>query len=234
MSRSGQARVSSTHTIPVPNYYIQALLGEFSEFAYDESRAPRFRGEWRSKAFGVATDQPLDLEIGTGNGLHFAHRAIALPNRLIVGIELKYKPLIQSIRRALRGNAKNARMLRYNAGLLQELFVPNEIDDVFIFFPDPWAKLRQHKHRLIQDEFLRELFQVQKPGSKLFFKTDSQGYFGWAFDRFARSDYKILASGTDLYATEHAQDNFKTQFESIFVRQGFPIAFTRLEKPASS
>ena len=79
MSRSGQLRVSRTKGIPVPNAYVLALQGEFSPWSYDEERAPTLRGRWRPEAFQVAADVALDLEIGTGNGLHFAEHAARHP-----------------------------------------------------------------------------------------------------------------------------------------------------------
>lgn len=222
-------RVSSTKTLPAPNAYVQAIYGEFADWSYDEEQAPKFRGRWREDAFQKADSAvPLDLEIGTGNGLHFANLAARQPQRLLLGIELKYKPLIQSIRRVRRDGGTNARVARYNAYLLPELFTPGELSDVYIFFPDPWEKSRQHKHRLIQDEFLGRLHEVQRPGSKLVFKTDSQDYFAWAMERFARSPYKILASTTDLHASEYAQTNFITQFERIFIQQGLKIGLAVL------
>ncbi|NJL24294.1 MAG: tRNA (guanine-N7)-methyltransferase [Calothrix sp. SM1_5_4] len=230
MSKSGQLRVSRTDTIPVPNEYILALQGEYAPWSYDEQRAPRFRGRWREDAFAAGPETPLDLEIGTGNGLHFAHHAIQHPGRCVLGLELKYKPLIQSIRRCRRAGQDNARMARYNAYLLPELFAEGELDDVFIFFPDPWEKSRQHKHRLIQDEFLEKLFKIQRPGSRLIFKTDSPGYFDWALERFLRGPYKVTAYTHDLHKSVHATSNFVTQFESIFIRQGLSIGWACLER----
>jgi len=231
MSRSGQLRVSRTKTIPVPNAYVKAIYGEFAQWTYDEERTPEFRGKWRGEAFGVSDQVPLDLEIGTGNGLHFANQAMKHPERCLLGIELRYKPLIQSIRRVIRNGGGNARAARYNAYLLPEIFTIGELNDVYIFFPDPWEKTRQHKHRLIQDEFLERMFAIQRPGSKLFFKTDSQDYFAWAMTRFERSPYRVAAHSGDLHSSEHARTNFITQFERIFLRQGLKIGYAELLRP---
>lgn len=223
-------RVSRTKSIPMPNEYVRALAGEYSRWSFDEEQAPKWRGKWRSEVFAATADQPLDLEIGMGNGLHFAHRARMYPQRLIVGLELRYKPLIQSIRRALNNGCENARVARYNAFLPHEIFENGEIDDVFIFFPDPWEKLRQRKHRLIQDQFLQKLFEVQKPGSRLFFKTDSQSYFAEALECFQRSPYEVVGFTHDLHHSEYAPQNFITQFESIFIRQGLKIGYAELKR----
>lgn len=217
--------------MPNPNHYVLALQGEYSPWSYDEEQAPTFRGAWREKAFGVSALTKVDLEIGTGNGLHFAHRSNQYPERCVIGLELRYKPLIQSIRRVVRAGGTNARIARYNAYLLPELFVQNEIDDVFIFFPDPWEKSRNHKHRIIQDEFLKRVFEMQRSGCRVYFKTDSRDYFEWALTRFQRSAYEVEAHTFDLHHSEFAQNNFITQFEQIFIRQGLAIGYACLKKP---
>jgi len=60
-----------TRNLPSPTAYAVALNGEYREDAYNEERAPEFKGKWRQDAFAVADDVPFDLEIGTGNGFYF-------------------------------------------------------------------------------------------------------------------------------------------------------------------
>lgn len=228
MSRGAQLQVSRTKDIPKPNMYIKALKGEFSSWAFDEERCPQLRGKWRSEVFKASEDVAMDLEIGTGNGFHFGHYAQKHPERNLLGIELKYKPLIQAIRRCVRAGCENARIMRYNAVLIEDLFKDNELNKVFIHFPDPWAKLSQHKHRLIQDEFLKKLFSTQRHGSELEFKTDSRDYFDWAVERFKRSPYQVEAVSYDLHNSEYAEANFVTHFESLFLRKGQPIHYALL------
>jgi len=229
MSRGAQKQVSRSRDLPKPNIYVQALLGEFSPWAFDEERAPEYRGQWRAE-FGVEEESPLDLEIGTGNGFHFAWRAQQNPSRALVGIELKYKPLIQSIRRARANESTNARMVRYNARLIDDLFAPGELNDIFIHHPDPWPKKSQKKHRLIQSDFLVRMYKLQSAGSVVEFKTDSEDYFDWALPLFEESPYKILGSTRDLHNSEYAAENFVTQFETLFLKKGQPIYYARLKK----
>ena len=90
-------RLSLTRNIPIHNEYTAGIDGEFRDFAFNEERAPQFKGCWRTEVFKVPESTPVDLEIGTGNGKHFQHRSLGSPERCLVGLELKYKPLIQSI-----------------------------------------------------------------------------------------------------------------------------------------
>ncbi len=227
---NSKIRLTPSRAFPKPNEYVLALEGEYRQWAFSEERAPQNRGQWHDQVFGVHASSPLDLEIGTGNGNFFAHRAHLHPDRCLVGIELKFKPLIQSIRRALRVGALNARIVRYDAWAVEELFAPLELNDVFIHFPDPWEKKRQWKHRLIDDGFLKTLFELQRPGSIVDFKTDSLDYFQWAIERFKRSPYRIVAQTEDLAQSEWALTNFRTHFENLWMSKGLKINYARLER----
>lgn len=214
----------------MPTYYAEALLGEFSEWAYCEESTPGKKGKWRKEVFNVDESTPLDVEIGTGNGYHFAHYADTHPKRMFVGFEIKYKPLIQSIRRALLNGSKNARICRYTADVIQNVFKKDEIDNVIIHHPDPWPKKRDWKRRLIQDDFLKTLFELQKSGSIVEFKTDDRPYFDWALERFKRSPYELTGLSYDLHNSEFADQNYVTSFERIFLSKGQPIYYATLKK----
>jgi len=230
MSRGAQLTIAKTKDMKFPSAYVSAMLGEFSEWAFDEEAAPTHKGLWRSKIFNVSEQMPLDLEIGTGNGYHLAHYAQKCPSRCLVGIELKYKPLIQAIRRTLRTGATNTRILRYNASLIDNLFEEGELNRVIIHFPDPWERQRQHKHRLIQDDFLLKLHRLQKTGEDIEFKTDNRDYFDWAIERFKKSPYKVEEVSYDLHNSPYQEKNFVTFFEKIFLAKGMPIHYASLRK----
>jgi tRNA (guanine-N7-)-methyltransferase len=220
--------ITKTREIKRPTYYVTALQSEYAEYAYDEERAELFRGQWRAKSFAESDDaKPLDLEIGTGNGYFFAHRTQLEPERFLVGIEIKFKPLIQSIRRALNTGRRNMRMIRYHARFVENLFAPGEINNIFIHHPDPWTRRRSQKHRLLQRETLDTLFALQRPNNFLEFKTDSAEYFFWAVEEFKKSRYEIERYTEDLHHSAWSGENFTTQFERIFLAKGQVIYYLR-------
>ncbi|MBX2988437.1 MAG: tRNA (guanine-N7)-methyltransferase [Bdellovibrionaceae bacterium] len=223
-------RINLTRTLPNPNRYTTALEGEFSRYAFSEERAPDNKGQWRSKVFETGDDRPMDLEIGTGNGFHFGHRAITFPNRCIVGIEIKYKPLFQAIRRPLKAGAKNAAMCRFHAFNIDDLFADGELNDVYIHFPDPWTSPKKPKNRIVNRAMLATLHRMQRPGSMIEFKTDSREAFLWCLEEIAASPYKVEARTLDLHRSEWAAGNFMTFFESLFVKDGIEINYIRLRR----
>jgi tRNA (guanine-N7-)-methyltransferase len=223
-------QLSLTRTIPKPTEYIIAIDNECKDFAFNEERAPNNKGIWREQVFQVPLEHPVDLEIGTGNGNHFAHHSKSNPNRCLVGLEIKYKPLIQSIRKVLSFGMKNARICRFLSHNVDQLFVPNELNNVFIHFPDPWERPSKFKNRIVQKNFLDIIYDLQRPGSFLEFKTDSRSYYLWARKQIAETKYQVEFETLDLHKSERSATNFITTFEKIFIRQNVPINYILLMK----
>jgi|GEM_PF-619989 len=224
-------RINITTELRHQNAYTLALNGEYADVAFDEIRAPLNKFCWRRKVFSSPVEIPLDLEIGTGAGTHFAYYCHKNPDRRVIGMELKYKPLIQTIRRALNLGAKNAAVTRFHAFDIEQLFAENELDNIMIHFPDPWVSPRKPKNRTVSALLLNVLYKLQRPGSILEFKTDSLEYFDWSLEEILKTPYKMTFMTKDLHRSEMATQNFETTFEKIFLRQGVKINYLRLEKP---
>lgn len=223
-------RVSSTHNLPTHTEYTKALLNDYPQNAFCEQKAPTFKSKWRELAFQVNEDHPMDLEIGTGNGFHFSHYVQNNPDRAIVGLELKYKPLIQTVRRALDCENKKFIMARYDARCIDDLFAEGELNNVYIHFPDPWAKDRQVKHRTLQTPFLNYIYKLQRSASFLEFKTDHEGYFHAVRDCIKDTNYEMTRYTEDLHNSEWASENFQTHFEKLWTSKGLKSYMLRLEK----
>lgn len=226
MNKNG--RINLTRLLPRQNQYTLALDGEFRDHAFNEERTPLNKGKW--KTLFANPNAPMDLEIGTGTGYFFEHQAIKHPERNLIGMEIKYKPLIQTIRRTLRAGAKNVVISRYHAFDLPLMFENEELDNVFIHFPDPWTSPKKPKNRLVQQRNLDILYDLQKPGSFIEFKTDSLVYFEWALEEIQKSKYKTEFMTFDLHQSKKAGDNFITGFEKIFIKQGIKINYILLRK----
>ena len=225
-------RINITRLLPHQTEYTKALENEYRDFAFSEERAPLCQNKWRSEVFKCSDEAPLDVEIGTGAGMHFAYQAQKNPLRNYVGLELKYKPLIQSIRRARMTGLKNSAICRYHAFNIDQLFGVNEINHVYIHFPDPWVSPRKPKNRVVNRSILKQIFAMQRAGSFLEFKTDSREYFLWALEEIQETPYKVEFQTLNLYADggEYLEKNFQTTFEKIFVRQQIEINYIKLLK----
>lgn len=210
------------------NPYALRLRAEYAASVFEEEESLGLKGQWLSRVF--QNQNPMDLEIGTGNGAFLAHQALHNPNRNLLGIEIKYKCLLQTVRRAESLGLTNTRLIRFHANLIDALFVDNEVDNVYVFFPDPWPKKKHFKNRLIQEDFLQSLYRIQKEGSFLEFKTDNADYFEWAVERVQKSPYKIQRLTQDLHNSEWNAENFRTHFENLWTSKGLKVHLFRAYK----
>ena len=229
MSRSAQQQISLTKNIKHPNHYIQALYKD--DLAIDEEKALGYKGKWVA-LFDKNLSGSLHLEIGCGNGKHFSNLCLKQPKDCFLAIELKYKALIQTIRRVRKNNSNNGRVIRYNARWIDNLFEPEELNNIYIHFPDPWLKKRRNKkHQLIQADFCKSLYQIQTANSFIEFKTDSVDYFEQSVQKFKKAGYQLEKYNTNLYQKSSPLANNLSQFELIFVKKNIPINYSLFRHP---
>ncbi|GAA2232852.1 tRNA (guanosine(46)-N7)-methyltransferase TrmB [Rarobacter faecitabidus] len=187
---------SSTDPAERPHRRIRSYVQRSSRLG------PRLQGHWdrfaptylvpieheeasMSIASGAALDPsalfgrvaPLVLEIGSGRGEMIAHGAEQRPERDHLACEV-YTPGVAGILgRVGRAELTNVRLVHADATALLEYVLPaGSLDELWVFFPDPWHKSRHHKRRLINDEFASLAARVLKPGGIWRIATDWPDY----------------------------------------------------------
>jgi len=120
---------------------------------------------------------PRTLEIGFGDGDNLATLAARHPERDYLGIEVHDPGVGHLMLRVEREGLENIRVARHDAvEVINHWLAPDSIDELLVFFPDPWHKKRHHKRRLIQTGFLEQLARVMPPGARLHLATDWAPY----------------------------------------------------------
>ena len=224
-----------SNTKPIPGarapYFINPYIRRMElqdDWVISEEAAIESRGQWSQKIANKKNE--VHVEIGTGNGFHFAEYAKNQPDVAFLGFEIKYKTLVQSIERARDFGAVRARMIKADARKLSDYFAPQEVTKVIVHFPDPWPKRRQQKNRLLNKAFFRELETVLKSGGEFEFKTDHYGYFLFAARNAAESQLTLVHYTEDLHHSFVSHENFVTAFEALFLRKGQSIFSFKLRK----
>ena len=122
-------------------------------------------------------DAPRTLEIGFGNGENLAALAQAHPDQDFLGIEV-HRPGVGRLLRVLESQQlTNVRLICHDAVEVLAQQIPAQwLQEILVFFPDPWPKKRHHKRRLIQPEFARLLATRLAPGGYLHCATDWEPY----------------------------------------------------------
>ena len=132
-------------------------------------------GATPAEAFG--RQAPLVLEIGSGMGEATAQMAAADPDRDVLAVEVHTPGLGNLLRLAEAGGLRNLRVVEADAReVLRERLAPGSLDEVRVFFPDPWPKARHAKRRLVTPEFADLVASRLRPGGRLHVATDWASY----------------------------------------------------------
>ena len=167
-----------------------------------------------------STRQPLELELGCGDGSFTLQYALANPGRNIVALERLLGRITKLDRKGHRAGLKNLRLLRAEAAyVLEYLLPPGLLDALHVYFPDPWPKKRHHKNRLISEPFPLLAKRLVREGGIVYLRTDNIEYFEQMLEVFGD------ANGFEAVETPESLKALVTDFEQEFNSQGIPTNY---------
>ena len=190
------------------------------------------QGKWKTDFF--KNDHPIVLELGCGRGEYTNGLGRLFPDKNFIGIDIKGDRLAAAGREAAEMGLTNVAFIRMQIQFIENFFLENEVDEIWITFPDPRMKDRDEKKRLTCPFFLKKYLHVLKPNGLIHLKTDSEPFFDYSVEQFTNLNLVIQASTKDLYASIWNDDHFgiKTRFEKIWFDKGFLINYARLQVKA--
>ncbi|MDP5228186.1 MULTISPECIES: tRNA (guanosine(46)-N7)-methyltransferase TrmB [Arthrobacter] len=126
-------------------------------------------------AFGRTA--PLVVEIGSGLGEAVTHAAAEHPEWDFLAVEVYTPGLANTLMKIAQGGLTNVRVVQANAPEVLSTMLPaGSVNQVWVFFPDPWHKAKHHKRRLIQPAFAEQVAQALEPGGLWRIATDWSNY----------------------------------------------------------
>lgn len=165
-------------------------------------------------------EQPLELELGCGDGSFTLQYALANPGRNIVALERLLGRITKLDRKGHRAGLKNLRLIRAEAAyVLEYLLPPERLDAIHVYFPDPWPKKRHYKNRLISEPFPPLAKRLLREGGVVFLRTDNVEYFEQMLEVFGG------AQGFEEIETPEPIRQLITDFEQEFNSQGIPTNY---------
>ncbi|MEO8802291.1 MAG: tRNA (guanosine(46)-N7)-methyltransferase TrmB [Rudaea sp.] len=168
-------------------------------------------------------EAPLVLEIGFGNGEQLLRSGQNEPDKNFLGVEV-HRPGVGRLMNALAShNVDNVRLYNHDVvDLLEQVIAPDALDEVRIYFPDPWPKKRQHKRRLIQPEFVALLARSVKSGGLLHLATDWVEYAQQMLDVLDSAPDWRNRAGSGNYSPQ-PEWRIRTHFETRGLRLGHEV-----------
>lgn len=172
-----------------------------------------------------ATVQPLEVELGSGDGSFLLKYAQTHPERNFIGVERLLGRVQKLDRKGRRLGLRNLRGIRIESSYFLEHLLPRESTQALhIYFPDPWPKLKHRRHRLVNDCFPELARQALAPGGVVYLRTDDRDYF--------EQILSVFGGSTSFRAVETLQElkSVVTDFESFFNAQGIQTNYAAYQR----
>ncbi len=183
------------------------------------------KGQW-NKAF-FSKSQPLVLELGCGKGEYTVGLAKRFKEKNFLGVDIKGARMWRGAKTIQEEGIGNAGFIRTRVDFITSLFAPNEVDEIWITFPDPQPK--KSLKRLTSSRFLKRYLKVLKPGGIVHLKTDNQDLHLYTKALVEKNKFPLLEAYTDLYTSDYHDEflEIKTFYENQFLKEGKPITYLR-------
>ena len=126
---------------------------------------------------------PRVLEIGFGNGDTLVELASSSPQTDFLGAEVHPPGVGHCLLAVAERGLANVRVIAHDAvEVLGQMILPGTLDEILLYFPDPWPKKRHHKRRIVQPAFAALAASRLKAGGRLKLATDWEPYAAWMLE----------------------------------------------------
>ena len=159
--------------------------------------------------------QPLEIELGSGDGSFLVRYAAEHRDRNFIGVERLLGRIRKLDRKGRRLGLTNLRGLRIESSyFLRYLLPPHSAVAIHLYFPDPWPKRKHRRHRLVNELFVTTAEAALEPRGRVYLRTDDADYFGQMTAVFSASSlFHAVDTPTEL-------SDLLTDFEADFNARG--------------
>jgi tRNA (guanine-N7-)-methyltransferase len=226
----------------------ETRLGPQSQRTWDEHQGtlvidvPRARASM-SVAAGFELDAvrdfgrvaPLVVEIGSGTGDAVVHGAISRPGTNFLAVEVYGTGLAATLSKVVHHDLSNVRLVHADGNqVLEHMLRPHSVAELWIFFADPWPKVRHHKRRLVNPAFAELAASRLAAGAKLRLATDCADYAAQMRDVLCACGSLTNLHGGELRTAQTSRTGFASDPGGGFAPRFEGRAMTRFEEKALS
>lgn len=172
------------------------------------------QGKWQGF---FKNDNPITLELACGKGEYAVGLGRMYPARNFIGVDVKGNRIWRGAKTALQEGLYNVAFLRTQMDRVTEYFAKDEVQEIWITFPDPQLRLSKIKKRLTHPKFLRLYKQFLQPGGLVHLKTDSPKLYNFTKAVIGLYGLELAEDQDNVHASPNvsAELKIKTHYESL-------------------
>lgn len=205
-------------------------FGEIKTFPNVLEYPENMQGNW---AGFFKNDNPVVLELACGKGEYTTGLAQIYGDKNFIGVDIKGNRLWVGAKYSLQNKLQNAAFLRTQIDKIDQYFSEEEVDEIWITFPDPQLRPSHAKKRLTHPRFLRLYNHILKRGGKIHLKTDSPDLYQFTQTVIELYGLNKIADLPDLYQQENlsAEMHIKTHYEKLDIAKSSVIFYLCFSLP---
>lgn len=210
----------------------------------------RIKGNWRREIF--MNDNPVVIELGCGKGEYTTGLAEMFPGRNYIGVDIKGARMWRGAKTANERKLPNAAFLRTRIEFINSFFSEDEVDEIWLTFPDPHPGKKNSNKRLTCPWFIRSYRRFLKNNGIIHLKTDNEELYNYTRKLVTKNQLALIFETNNLYSEEFSamvndsqeRDpgiseslsgnilSIRTHYENIFIKEGLKIHYLgfRLDK----
>ena len=190
------------------------------------------KGRWHEDFFH--NDRPIILELGCGRGEYTVALAERNPDKNYIGIDIKGARMWAGAKQAETEGISNVAFLRTNIEMLCRFFAQDEVDEIWITFPDP--QMKKVTKRLTSTYFMERYRQVLRPDGMIHLKTDSPFLYTYTEAMVLENNYPIVVNTNNLYEADASPKIeearcLQTHYEKQWLDRGLTIKYITWKLP---
>jgi tRNA (guanine-N7-)-methyltransferase len=190
------------------------------------------KNKWAEGYF--SNDHPLILELGCGKGEYTLGLARIHPCKNFIGIDVKGARIWNGAKQALEEGLTNVAFIRSRIEFIDSFFGRDEVEEIWLTFPDPQQKKRRIKKRLTASCFLNKYRNFLRDNGRIHLKTDNSILYHYTMNMVKYNKLPLLFATQDLY-DDHVEEfalGIQTYYEKQFVAENLPIHYMEFRLPS--
>lgn len=205
-------------------------FGEIKTFSNVLEYPENMKGRWKDF---FKNENQLVLELACGKGEYAIGLAQLYPGKNFIGLDIKGNRLWVGAKYALEHHLENVAFLRTQIDKITAYFAKNEVEEIWITFPDPQLRMSKAKKRLTHPKFLRLYHQILTPGAKIHLKTDSPDLYDFTKLVIKLYNLNVLIDIPEVYKMEPLTEDLaiKTHYEKLDIARSNRIFYICFSLP---